>query len=115
MEEVSLKEFIERVLSEREKAQVATFNAALREAMQKATEIERRLEALNELRKEVLTDRNQFVNRNELNIRLKSLEDKVDSLRQWQSKIVGYGGGAMAIVGVVSTIVSIILSLYLKQ
>jgi hypothetical protein len=121
MNDVTLREHIEKILEERDKAQQATFQATLREASHKAKEIERRMDSLNELRQEVLTDRAGFVTRTEVDLKLQGLMDKfqslsneVGALRQWQAKMIGGGSILILVVGFVSTVISIVVSIWAK-
>jgi len=115
MDDVPLREFIERILDEREKAHNATFQAAMREADNKAKELERRLEGLNELRQEVTSDRSNFVTRTEWALRHDSMENTLNELKQWKATVLGYGGAAILTIGFISTVVSVLLSWWLKQ
>jgi len=115
---IELKEYIERMLDEREKAQTATLNATLREATIHREEIERRLSSLNNLHDRVFTDRTLFVKKNELDLRNKVLLDKIETnindiseMKQWQAKIAGYGGALIFIASLISTVLSVVISL----
>ena len=102
---VQLREYIERILDEREKAQVATFAAAMREADTKAREMERRLEGLNELRTEVTRDRSRFVERTEHELLQTAMDRRVAAIERWNAKVVGVGLVLIVLVGVLSTLV----------
>jgi hypothetical protein len=115
MTDVNLREYFERLLDEREKAQVAiwserdkaqalTFQAALREAERKSEEIDRRLEGLNELRKEVMEDRVRFVERNEFKLRSEAVENRLSRIEQWMWKGIAAGMVFAAVAGFVASI-----------
>jgi hypothetical protein len=104
---VELREYIERILEEREKAQAATFKAALRENEAKARELERRLEGLNDLRAEVTRDRSRFLEREKCDLKYDALEKRVASNERWGSTMVGIGLVLIVVAGVLSSLVSI--------
>ncbi|HUD76001.1 MAG TPA: hypothetical protein VMQ76_13095 [Terracidiphilus sp.] len=87
-EQVSLREFIERIMDEREKALgLATMN------------LEKRLDLLNELRGDVLT-------KAEWNATHYPLADRVTKLENWQAKIVGGGLLLMAVSGALGAVIA---------
>lgn len=115
---VELKEYIERILDEREKAHVLTLAAAIRESDAKAIQIERRIDALNELRKEVVTDREKFAQRGEIELRITTLIERfedvmkaVSRLNEWKSKVGGITIAIMVCIGLMSTVLSVLISL----
>ena len=115
---VELKEYIERILDEREKAHVSTLAAAIRESDAKAIQIERRIDALNELRKEVVTDREKFAQRGEIELRITTLIERfedvmkaVSRLNEWKSKVGGITIAIMVCIGLMSTVLSVLISL----
>ncbi len=78
---VSLKEYIERIFEEREKALNLAFKAQ-QEALAIATiSLNRELEHLNKLRQEVLRDRADFVTRPEM----KLISDRLEGVAAQQS------------------------------
>jgi len=83
---VSLKEYIERIFDEREKA----LNVALRSQEERVREaskqVDMRLDKLNELRAEVQADRSEFVKKGAYESEYASLSDKVSILTQTQIK-----------------------------
>lgn len=90
---VSLREFIERVLDERQKALDVRF-ISQQEALGLASRtLELRLEKLNELRQEVTTDRGNYITREKYDADQKSLHQKMDdnfrSINQWQDRADG--------------------------
>jgi len=115
---VELKEYIERILDEREKAHVLTLAAAIRESDAKAIQIERRIDALNELRKEVVTDREKFAQRGEIELRITTLIERLEDvmkavsrLNEWKSKVGGITIAIMVCIGLMSTVLSVLISL----
>ena len=71
--DVTLREYIERILDEREKHGMLALELASRE-------IERRLEALNELRSEVIKDRIMLV-------RVDTYDSKMKDLDAWRKRV----------------------------
>ena len=82
--DVPLKEYIERIFDEREKA----LNVALRlqeeRVKEAAKQVDMRLDKLNELRAEVQADRSEFVKSSVYEIKYKTLSDKIDELLETQ-------------------------------
>ena len=97
---VPLREYVERIFSERQAALDLAF-AAQQEALRVANEaIESRLEKLNELRQEVTADRGQYLTRTEyeakhdaleaqLMARMNAVDDRVKSLEGWKFRASG--------------------------
>lgn len=92
--DVPLKEYIERILDEREKAM---------EAARQSMEI--RLDRLNELRQEVQEDRSQYLTRDRYDSQHQMLEDKVNSLEAFRGKALGFG----ALLSLISAVVGAII------
>jgi hypothetical protein len=94
---VSLKEFILRIMDEREKAFRAYIDAQ-RDAIALAKEnIEHRLKQLNETRNEVMSDRGLFVKTDTYDANHKALVDKVES----QAKLLYIGIGVVLVLEIV--------------
>jgi hypothetical protein len=88
---VSLREFIEAILAEREKALQAAF-AAQQIALSRASQnIELRLDKLNELRQEVIEDRGTYLTREKYETEHGVLENKIGALEAWRGKALGFG------------------------
>lgn len=79
-ESISLMHFFERMLEEQEKRITIRFDSLDKALVLNQDEMERRLEGLNQLRSEVVTDRGQFVNKSKC-------EERHDSLRDWQDSV----------------------------
>src|SRR4030043_2337725 len=80
VEEISLKSFFERMLEEQEKRITLRFDSLDKALMLNRNEMERRLEGLNQLRTEVVSDRGQFTLRDKC-------EDKHSDLSKWQDLV----------------------------
>jgi hypothetical protein len=104
---VRLREYIERILEERDRAQQATFRAAIREADANTRELERRLELLNELRAEVTRDRSKFLERKECDLKREPIDQRLAAIERWNAKVVGIGLVLIVVAGVLSSLVSI--------
>jgi hypothetical protein len=77
---ISLREYVDTLLREREK-----------ELYRTAAELERRLEGLNDLRAEVVKDRNMYLLREVYERMHGSLVDRIGKLENMQTKIVTAG------------------------
>lgn len=97
---VSLREHIEAVLAERwqahdrEHADISEALTLAREASERAlvearVEINARLDKLNELRSEVLTDRSEYVRREVFDQGAAIRDQRLDVLENWRSKATG--------------------------
>jgi len=99
-ETVTLREYIDAILAEREKALGIAF-AAQKEALEIASHtLELRLEKLNELRQEVTSDRGNFITREkyESDVHTKQLEKlaliekhnaALEVIQKWQNQMEG--------------------------
>jgi hypothetical protein len=79
-EEISLRDYFERVLEEREKRTavlVSSYEDALTLA---ARSMEQRLDKLNELRQEVITDRGNYVSRDKYSADIGLINERVATL-----------------------------------
>ena len=93
---VELREYIERILAEREKALNLT-----------ATALETRLTHLNALRDDVIRDRAMFVNKDVF----ATLVLRVESIEKWQARVIGIG---TVLVLVASIVGGVLVRLVLK-
>lgn len=94
-EHVHLREYIERILDEREKAVRLT-----------AANLEARLDHLNELRSEVLKDRNQFLSKAVYDQMHDALTQRVGRLENSQSRLMGVGIAIVAGAGFMGAILN---------
>lgn len=94
MSEVSLKEFVERIFDERERALQLV-----------AENLERRLDTLNALRADVLKDREQFLTKSVYDEMHSSLTHRVTKMESFQSRMIGAGILLMALSGIVGAVV----------
>ena len=102
---VSLREYIEAIMAERDKALRAAF-LAQQEALNLATRnLELRLEKLNELREEVTKDRSAFMSRERYEDAHDVLENRVSSLEGFRGKALGFG----ALVSLISAVIGAII------
>ena len=86
-DDVSLREYIERILAghdEKHRAEQQELNRA-------QDELERRLAELNQLRDEVLTDRQRFITREVHEAKHKELQTQIDDLKRSRAVLVGVG------------------------
>jgi hypothetical protein len=99
-EHVSLREFIERIMDERQSA-----------VNHLADSMEHRLSALNELRADVVRDRDQFVTKAVYDEKHASLYDRISKIENAQSRIIGIGIITMPLCGVLGAIIAHLLKL----
>lgn len=91
MSEVTLKDHVERILSEKEKALELV-----------AKSLELRLQNLNELRADIIKDRDRFITNDVHNM----VMDRLTKLEAWQSKMIGVGLVLMALSGLIGAILA---------
>jgi len=88
---VTLREYIEAIMSERDRALTAAFTAQ-QAALNLATKnLELRLEKLNELRQEVTQDRANYQTRDKAEVTEESLSGRLTSLESFRGKALGFG------------------------
>lgn len=90
-EHVHLKEFIERILDEREKALMAA-----------AHTLEIRLDRLNELRAEVTRDRDMYVTKPAFDDHTR----RIGAIEGIQSRIIGIGLAFAALTGIIGWVLA---------
>jgi hypothetical protein len=97
---VTLREYIEAIMSERDRALTAAFNSQ-QAALNLATKnLELRLEKLNELRQEVTQDRANYQTRDKAEITEESMVQRISALESFRGKALGFG----ALVSLLSAI-----------
>lgn len=97
---VTLREYIEAIMSERDRALTAAFTAQ-QAALNLATKnLELRLEKLNELRDEVTQDRQNYQTRDKAESVESSLDSRLTALEGFRGKALGFG----ALVSLLSAI-----------
>jgi len=88
---VTLREYIEAIMSERDRALTAAFTAQ-QAALNLATKnLELRLEKLNELRQEVTQDRANYQTRDKAEVTEESLSVRISNLENFRGKALGFG------------------------
>ena len=97
---VTLREYIEAIMSERDRALTAAFTAQ-QAALNLATKnLELRLEKLNELRQEVTQDRANYQTRDKAEIESDGMNQRLSALESFRGKALGFG----ALVSLLSAI-----------
>ena len=97
---VTLREYIEAIMSERDRALTAAFNSQ-QAALNLATKnLELRLEKLNELRQEVTQDRANYQTRDKAEITEEAIIQRIGALESFRGKALGFG----ALVSLLSAI-----------
>ena len=88
---VTLREYIEAIMSERDRALTAAFTAQ-QSALSLATRnLELRLEKLNELRQEVTQDRSSYMTRDRAEAEADAINTRVAALESFRGKALGFG------------------------
>jgi hypothetical protein len=97
---VTLREYIEAIMSERDRALTAAFTAQ-QAALNLATKnLELRLEKLNELRQEVTQDRANYQTRDKAELESDTVGQRISALESFRGKALGFG----ALVSLLSAI-----------
>ncbi len=91
---VPLKEYIEKVIDEKEKQVILRYNNAKEALELSKKELDRRLEGLNELRSEVLKDRSQFVKVDTYESEKKAVNKEL----KWMQRVLFIGMGGLAVL-----------------
>ena len=101
-ESVPLKDYIERIFSERAAALELAFKAQQEALLIATRNLDSRLEKLNELRQEVTQDRGNYVTRDKYDAEVGQLEKKLDQATGALNvaRFLGAGGLAAAIYAV---------------
>ena len=93
--DVSIKDYVDKIFEER----TASLNVT-------AKYLERQLDHLNDLRKEVTNDRADFLPRTEYLIHHQMLEDKINDVKSFQSKMVGIGLALIFLSAIIGSVVA---------
>lgn len=116
MTDVALREYLEGLLSAMEKQSTARWDAharehiLLKEAIDAAHAVlEGRLEAMNEFRKQIQTERHEFIKKDEYDIRRDQLDKRINKLENDKSNL----DGRFWMLGSVLTGLTILLPLLL--
>lgn len=96
MNDVALKEYLERLISEADKQNAARWEAhrreheLLKEAVDAAyAALAAKLEMMNEMRTQILSERGEFLKKTEYNIELDQFEKRVGKLESDKSNLDG--------------------------
>jgi hypothetical protein len=95
---VSLRDYIERIFDERQKALDIAFKASEQALALASRSLEQRLERLNELRAEVTEDRAEYVKRD-------VYETRIGQLEKFQSRLIGVGAILVIIVPILTALI----------
>lgn len=103
-------DFLNRLAAERDKQVSLAFSAAA-EAVRKAeTAAEKRFDAVNEFRGQLADQARDFMPRNEAELLVKALAEKIDALIGTRSQgvnvMIGYILAAVAVLGLIVTILA---------
>jgi len=103
--DVPLREYIERIFDERQKALDVAFKAQEQALRLASNNLELRLEKLNELRNEVTSDRGNFLTRDRYESQHSALEEKVAALESFRGKALGFGALASLLSAVAGALI----------
>lgn len=98
MTEVSLRDFVERIFEEKQKALELAFKAQQEALALASRTLELRLEKLNELRQEVTQDRGNYVTKDKFDAAIETRDNRLKVLEDWRSRAIGFGA-AVALLG----------------
>jgi hypothetical protein len=118
-EDVPLRDHLEATtairlehLQERWSAHEAVHDQEAQTRDESARRIDQRLEQLNELRSEVLTDRERLVNRDVFDARAATVDARIDALKEqiieWRGREKGLSLSASLLVGAVGFIATLV-------
>jgi len=91
---ILLREYIREIMDEREKNVNYRFEAAKEALMESKKELDKKLAELNQLRRDVETDRDVLVKKETYEIEYTALVKRVD----WNQKIIFMGLGALIVL-----------------
>jgi len=97
---VELREYIERVFDEKEKALQLAFRAQQEALALASRTLELRLEKLNELRQEVTQDRGNYVTKDKFDSSWEARDTRIKILEDWRSQAIGFGAALALIAGI---------------
>ena len=114
--EVTLKEYVESRMDEREKAHVAQIINAERSLELAATALREKLEQMNEFRRQIDSERALYTKRDDLDALVKlhnadidRLSQRLEKLENWQANVTGrqivFGGAVIIGSGTIAGVV----------
>jgi hypothetical protein len=98
---VSLREYIERILDEKQKALELAFKAQQDALALARHDLENRLETLNKLRQEVTEDRSQLVSTD----KFEAMETRMRTLEGWRASALGAGAVLGLLAGLIGAFI----------
>lgn len=100
MSDVPVREYIERIFTERQAALEIAFKAQ-QNALKLATKnLNGRLKNLNELRQQVLTDRGLYLTRDRHDAYAAGVDARIGALEAWRNRAIGFGAAIAFIAGI---------------
>ncbi|OIO19435.1 MAG: hypothetical protein AUJ54_06605 [Ignavibacteria bacterium CG1_02_37_35] len=101
IQSVSLKEYVEKIFDEKEKSYSSHLDSERRVVDKAMENLERRLDALNNLRQEVLSDRSEYLTKAEYAADHKTVGIKIDN----HSKLIYIGLGMVLVLEIMFRLV----------
>ncbi len=89
---VPLREYVDRIFAEREKAREAQLSAMRRAVDSASVQLNERLESMNQFRSQISEERLLYVRHDTLDAKLKPINDRLTALERVQS----VGAGSLA-------------------
>lgn len=96
---VPLKDYIEAIIGERDKAAEAVHRR-----------LEQRIDAMNKVRDEVAADRARFLTRDKYDTEHGILEDRTTSLEAWRGKALGFGALLALVAAAMGALIEAVVS-----
>ena len=104
------RQYLERILEERDRQYDFRYRAQ-QDALRMAREdMERRLEGLNELRREVTEDRGRFLSVEKYEAERRGIEDALDEAREFRGRILGLIATTAILAGLVGAVVAAVVA-----
>ena len=107
---VNLREHLERIFEERDRQYELRYKSQEDALLVARRDMERRLEGLNELRREVTEDRGRFLSLEKYDAEMRGIADQLDELKEFQGRMLGLIATAAILAGIVGAAISAIVA-----
>ena len=104
------RQYLERILDERDRMYDFRYHSQQEAIRMARQEMERRLEGLNELRREVTEDRGRFLSVEKYEAERRGIEDALDEAREFRGKVLGLIATTAILAGVVGAAVAAVVA-----
>lgn len=106
---VTLREYVERIFAEQEKESAAAKDAADKALKLATNNLEARLANLNELRAQVVSDRAEYVRRESFDSKVELLQEQLRNVEKRLAWIMGVGSLLVLLCGIGGTVLGWVL------